>query len=99
MTKHKYQVNLEDISEPDIPGKQRPAISFNVTCNDDLFHIIEKLEQSGIFPGQSAKAFGVGLKLFSQIMLENKNNPLFDEFAPAFGQFMKKLKKQNAPDH
>jgi hypothetical protein len=34
----------------------------------------------------------IGLKLFSEVMLKNRNHPLFEEFLPAFGVFMKKLK-------
>ena len=35
----------------------------------------------------------VRLKLFGEVMLENRGHPLFAEFMPQFGDFMKKLKK------
>lgn len=34
----------------------------------------------------------LGLKLFSEVMLKNRKDPLFEEITPAFGAFMKKLK-------
>ena len=40
------------------------------------------------------KSFAVGLKLFSEVMLEHRDHPLFQEFLPQFGQFMKNLKQQ-----
>ncbi|MEN8764598.1 DUF3861 family protein, partial [Wenyingzhuangia sp.] len=36
--------------------------------------------------------FAIGLKLFSEVMLKNKDNPLFEEFRPAFSALMKKIK-------
>ncbi|MGL4410083.1 MAG: DUF3861 family protein [Zoogloea sp.] len=44
-------------------------------------------------PAESATAFAVGLKLFGEVMLENRQHPLFADFLPQFGQFMKQLKK------
>ncbi|RXK85249.1 DUF3861 family protein, partial [Filimonas effusa] len=38
-------------------------------------------------------AFGIRLKFFSEAVLCNENNPLFEEVALAFTQFMKSLKK------
>lgn len=42
---------------------------------------------------QAAK-FSIGLKMFSEVMLKNRNHELFADFRPAFGQFIKKLKNQ-----
>lgn len=41
------------------------------------------------------KLFAVGLKLFSEVLLQNRKNPLFEDIAPAFRDFMKKLKNSN----
>ncbi len=41
---------------------------------------------------QQSVEFAIGLKLFSEVMLKNKDNPLFEEFRPAFGALMKKIK-------
>jgi len=35
----------------------------------------------------------VGLKLFGETLLENKDIPLFKEFLPQFAHFMKALKQ------
>jgi len=32
------------------------------------------------------------LKLFSEVMIKNRNHPLFEELLPAFKTFMEKLK-------
>lgn len=41
-----------------------------------------------------AVEFAIGLKMFSEVMLKNRNHELFTDFRPAFGEFMKKLKSQ-----
>ncbi|MFT5701626.1 MAG: hypothetical protein ACI8ZB_004521 [Desulforhopalus sp.] len=40
-----------------------------------------------------ATAFAVGLKLFGEIMMKNKDKELFKQFKPHFADFMKELKK------
>lgn len=37
-------------------------------------------------------AFALGLKLFGETLLENRQHPLFEQLLPQFGQFMKHLK-------
>ena len=59
-----------------------------------IFEIVEKLKKAEFFDDQTTKSFAVGLKLFSEVMLENRDHPLFQEFLPQFGQFMKNLKQQ-----
>ncbi|OGX82106.1 hypothetical protein BEN49_02855 [Hymenobacter coccineus] len=42
---------------------------------------------------QQAAAFGRGLKLFSAVLLDRKNKPVFLRFRPAFPFFMRELKQ------
>ncbi|MCB5189566.1 DUF3861 domain-containing protein [Methylobacillus arboreus] len=42
---------------------------------------------------RSAAQWRTGLKLFSEVMLEHRNHPLFLAFQPHFKEFMKELKK------
>ena len=63
------------------------------TNHDDIFNIIERLESRQLFaePGQHTE-FAIGLKLFSEVLLTHREHPLFAEFRPAFGEFIKRLK-------
>ncbi|KOS08146.1 hypothetical protein AM493_00800 [Flavobacterium akiainvivens] len=63
--------------------------------HDNLFNIIDVMQQKDLFNdmGQSTE-FAIGLKMFSEVMLRNKDNALFTDFMPAFKDFMKKLKGQ-----
>ena len=54
--------------------------------------LVERSRQRGDFDSDTAAAFTVGLKLLGEVMLKNRSHPLFEEFGPQFGQFMKRLK-------
>jgi hypothetical protein len=40
--------------------------------------------------------FTIGLKLFAEVLLRHRREPLFAELFPHFNVFMKKLKKRDA---
>jgi hypothetical protein len=90
---YKYRLHLEQVAgiAPDSP--QHQALSFDFENHDDIFSIVERLQARNLFaePGQSTE-FAIGLKLFSEVMLKNRQHPLFEELAPAFKAFMQRLK-------
>ena len=73
------------------PSKHEP-LQFEVGNHDDIIAIVERLRDRDDFNDETAAAFGVGIKLFSEAMLESRENPLFSAFRPHFSQFMKDLK-------
>ena len=91
--KHRYLVRLESISAHDT---SEPPMQFEVENHDDIFAVIKKLESSEEFSADDAKAFGVGLKLFSEVMLKKRDYPLFSNFLPHFAAFMKELKSKSS---
>lgn len=61
--------------------------------HDEIFGIIKNVQGKHLFDGEDQAAqFALGLKLFSEVMIKNRQNPLFAAFSPAFTQFMKNLK-------
>ena len=53
------------------------------------------IEEKNLFNEESqAKQFVIGLKLFGDVMMKNKDMELFSEMQPAFVEFMKKLKSK-----
>lgn len=95
MTKraHHYRLRLEHLAPaaPDQPTHEPVELDF--TNHDDIFPIIARMQARQLFaePGQATE-FAIGLKLFSEVMLKNRELPLFAELRPAFGEFMKRLK-------
>ncbi|WP_343606474.1 DUF3861 domain-containing protein [Fluviicola sp.] len=92
---NKYRIQLQEVQKKDgTLGDQ--LLEFEFENHDDIFTIVEVLKERKLFDGvDQTVEFAVGLKLFSEVMIRNRNHPLFEEFAPAFGQFMKKLKGGN----
>ena len=90
---HHYRLRLEHLAAaaPNQPTHAPLEIEFD--NHDDILQIVDRLEARQLFttPGQATE-FAIGLKLFSEVMLKNREHPLFAEFRPAFSEFMKKLK-------
>ena len=94
MKQHTYEVTLKHIADAQgNPSTYADTLSFNSYNHDDIFNVLQVIQNSQMLDAESAKSFAVGLKLFSEVMLEHKNLPLFKEFMPHFGQFMKALKQ------
>ncbi|MBO2611327.1 DUF3861 domain-containing protein [Shewanella algae] len=94
MKQHKYRISVEHLEDQNgMPSSYQQALKFEVGNHDDIFAIVDKIKQRQDFDEDQATAFAVGLKLFSEVMLEQRKNPLFDEFRPHFMQFMKQLKQ------
>jgi hypothetical protein len=93
MKQHQYRVTLEHLADADGTPSTDAPLSFAVGNHDDILAIAERMRRRGDFAEDSATALAVGLKLFGEVMLENKDHPLFADFKPHFQQFMKELKK------
>jgi len=94
MKQHQYEVTVKHLADAQgNPSIYSEALQFQVGNHDDIFKILEKLQASQFLDEESTMAFTVGLKLFSEVMLKNKELPLFKEFMPQFAQFMKSLKQ------
>jgi hypothetical protein len=87
-----YQIELKELTLKD--GSQGTKnLNFEFDNHDDLFNIFEVVKSKQIFEDENtATEFALGLKLFTEVMLKNKQHPLFEELRPAIMEFMKKLK-------
>ncbi|MEN9909826.1 MAG: hypothetical protein RLZZ540_2975 [Bacteroidota bacterium] len=89
--RYKLQIELIELLRPD--DKTYESIEFEFENHDNIYEIIERMKSRNRFKTeQQSIEFAIGLKLFSEVMLKNKDNQLFEDFRPAFGDFMKKLK-------
>lgn len=94
MKQHTYEVTLKHIADAQgNPSTYADTLSFNTYNHDDIFIVLQVIQNTQMLDDEAAKSFVVGLKLFSEVMLEHKNLPLFKDFMPHFGQFMKALKQ------
>ncbi len=88
MNKHKYRITVEPM---EAKAKSAP-LSFEVDSHDDILMVIDQIRQrQDIAPG-AAEAFGLGLKLFGNVLLQQKSSPLFAPLFPYFHEFIQRLK-------
>jgi len=90
---NQYKITLEHTHNPKDEELQQPVV-VEFDNHDNIFNIIKIMQERDLFNdvNQSAE-FAIGLKLFSEVMLRNKDNALFEEFLSAFKDFMKNLKE------
>jgi len=94
MKQHQYHVTVQHLKNAKGEASTyTERLEFYAGNHDDIFEIVERLKKADFFDDETTKSFGVGLKLFSEVMLENRDHPLFQEFFPQFGLFMKNLKQ------
>ncbi|PKQ64491.1 hypothetical protein BZG02_06705 [Labilibaculum filiforme] len=79
-----YKITVEEISDEN-------TLTFEAESHENILAIVEKLKQHPNL-GEDAAAFGLGLKLFTGVMMKQKSNSLFKDFLPHFKDFMKGLK-------
>jgi len=94
MKQHKYRITVEHLADLDgnPPASSTPLV-FEVGNHDDINDIVRRVQARRDFDDTTSTAFAVGLKLFSEVMVENRQHALFTELFPHFAAFMKKLKK------
>ena len=89
-----YQLDLKELKLKD-GSKGTKNLNLEFDNHDDLFNIFEVIKSKKIFDDENTSTeFALGLKLFTEVMLKNKQHPLFEELRPAIMEFMKKLKSQ-----
>lgn len=91
---NKYKLTLEPLELAKGDAAKEELLSLEFENHDEIFGIIERVKQKKLFGDDNQSAeFAIGLKMFGEVMLKNRNHPIFEELAPAFKEFMKKLKQ------
>jgi hypothetical protein len=90
-----YKLTLEEISLAKDEDVKNDALQIEFSNHDNIFKIIDAIKNKHIFANENESIeFAIGLKMFSEVMIKNRNNELFTTLAPAFGEFMKMLKSK-----
>ncbi|MCJ8161501.1 DUF3861 domain-containing protein [Acinetobacter zhairhuonensis] len=94
MKQHQYHITVEHLCDAKgQPSTYTEKLAFDVGNHDDILAIVDRMQQAKLFDADATAAFAVGLKLFGETLLENRQHPLFQQILPQFGQFMKHLKQ------
>ena len=100
MSAHNYRITLAYTGgrkEAQPPG----PLSFEVGNHDDIFEIIARVRASRLFGEDEAAALALGMKLFSEVMLAHRDDPLFAPIAGAYRDYITQFKarmREASPD-
>src|SRR6476620_9849355 len=96
MKGYRYRGTVEPIEGPRGEQIEHDPLTFEAVNHDEILGLVDRRRQSGEFDENTAACMMVGLKLFSEVMLHNKENPLFSPLMPHFREFTKRLKSLRA---
>lgn len=88
---YQYRIEVRPLANPDGAQCGEPLV-FNHANHDDLMLIVERIRQSTGLDPDAAAATAIGLKLLGSVMLNEKNNPLFDCLRQPLREFIGNLK-------
>lgn len=88
-----YKITVEALSEAASEEPTGPQmIEFGAKNHDDLFKIVEAVRAKKILDDDASAALAIGLKLFSEVVLQHRKDPLFSEMQQALQKFTLQLK-------
>ena len=93
MKKHQYRITVDYLADSDGSPIEAPPLVFEAPNHDNLFELLEKVKQMHPdISGQDLSRFLIGLKLFSEVCLENRDNAFFSQFSPYVKDIMMTVK-------
>jgi len=92
--KYHYEITIKSLDSAEEGKEPEKPVTFDVENHDNVFAVIRRTRKRLHFDDATATSFAVGLKLMTEVLLENRNDALFAELKPALVEFMKKLKGQ-----
>lgn len=77
MKQHRYHITVEHLETAKPGGPLHQPLQFDTGNHDEILGIVDRLRADSGFDADTAASLGVGLKLFSEVMLMHRDNPLF----------------------
>jgi len=98
MNSHRYKITVEALTGAKGEPVEGRTLSFEAANHDDIFGIVERMRARLSFDEDTVASLGVGLKLFSEVALMQRNDPMFAMIQPALSEFVRGLKKRSATE-
>lgn len=90
---NEYKLTLEYLKNNKGEEMQEVPVELLFQNHDNIYKIIEILQDKKLFSDDAQSTqLAIGLKLFGDIVMRNRDHSLFEDIQPAFVEFMKKLK-------
>jgi hypothetical protein len=94
MKTHRYRITVEPLASPTAGSPDDAPLVFEASSHDDILALVGKVGKQDAFTPDTARAFVVGLKLFGEVLLENRDTPFFAPLLQQFKEMMKTIKQR-----
>jgi hypothetical protein len=94
MNPYRYKITVEALTGAKGEPVQGRVLSFEAANHDDILGIVERMRARLPFDCDTVASLGVGLKLFSEVALMQRDDPMFAAIRPALGEFVRGLKQR-----
>ena len=96
MNSYRYKITVEALTGAQGEPVEGRTLCFEAANHDDILGIVDRLRARLPFDENTIASLGVGLKLFSEVTLAQRNDPMFSMIQPALSEFIRGLKQRSA---
>jgi hypothetical protein len=96
MNSYRYKITVEALTGAHGEAVEGRTLTFDASNHDDIPGIVERMRSRLPFDAHTTAALGVGLKVFSEVALMHRNDPMFA--MPALSEFSRGLKERLAAE-
>ena len=98
MNSYRYKVTVQALTGMKGEPVEGRHLSFEAVNHDDILGIVERMQARLPFDGATIASLAVGLKLFFEVTLVHRNDPMFAMIYPALNEFVRGLKHRSAEE-
>jgi Domain of Unknown Function with PDB structure (DUF3861) len=96
MNSYRYRITVEALTGAHGEAVEGRTLTFDASNHDDILGIVERMRARLPFDAHTTAALGVGLKVFSEVALMHRHDPMFAMIRPALSEFTRGLKERSA---
>ena len=89
MPAHPYRISVAKLEN----DTEQHLMTFDVENHDDIEKVLGHLQKKLPVSSAEQQAFAVGLKLFSEVILQHRHEAPFDELFGSIGSLMRTVKQ------
>ena len=98
MNSYRYKITVEALTGAKGEPVKGRTLSFEAANHDDILGIVDRMRARLPFDEDTIASLGVGLKLFSEVTLTQRSDPMFAMIQPALSEFVRGLKQRSAAE-
>lgn len=90
---YRYRITIESLGSSPNYGQEDESLQFCADNHDNLFEVVKAIHSKRLFDTDKSASLAIGLKLFSEVILEKRNDPLFAPLVLPIRSFIQQLKR------